>query len=85
MKTKMKGVVNMSVVSTKSGSALKLTMKVGVDINGKDKLVTKIFNNLKVSASDEDIFAVGEAISNIKTYPLTALGREDQFSLSQSI
>ena len=75
----------MIVVSTKSGSSLKLTMKVGVDINGKDKLVTKTFNNLNVAAADEDIFAVGEAISNIKTYPLTALGREDQFSLSKSI
>jgi hypothetical protein len=77
--------MNMSVVSTKSSSVLKLTMKVGVDIKGKDKLVTKTFNNLNVNAADEDIFAVGEAISNIKTYPLTGLSRGDQYSLSKSI
>jgi hypothetical protein len=73
----------MAVVSTKVSSALKLTMKTGVDEKGKDKFVTKTLSNLKVTALDEDIFAVGEAISNIKTYPLFGLGREDQFSLSK--
>ena len=72
----------MAVVSTKVSSALKLTMKTGVDEKGNDKFVTKTLSNLKVTAVDEDIFAVGEAISNIKTYPLLGLGREDQFSLS---
>ena len=71
----------MAVVSTKVASALKLTMKVGVDIKGKDKFVTKTLSNLKVTAVNEDLFAVGEAISNIKTYPLFGLDREDQFSL----
>ena len=71
----------MAVVSTKVASALKLTMKVGVDDNGKDKFVTKTLSNIKVAAVDEDIFAVGQAISSIKTYPLFGLDREDQFSL----
>lgn len=71
----------MAVVSTKVSSALKLTMKVGVDESGKDKFVTKTLSNLKVTAVDEDVFAIGEAISNIKTYPLFGLDREDQYSL----
>ncbi|MBU3191298.1 DUF1659 domain-containing protein [Clostridium bowmanii] len=71
----------MAVVSTKVASALKLTMKVGIDIKGKDKYATKRLSNLKVAASDADIFAVGQAISNIKTYPLFGLDREDQYSL----
>ena len=71
----------MAVVSTKVASALKLTMKTGVDKSGKDQFVTKTLSNLKVTAVNEDIFAVGEAISNIKTYPLFGLDREDQFSL----
>jgi len=77
----MEGVINMAVKSTKVASVLKLTMKVGVDIKGKDKYATKRLTNLKVAAVDEDIFAVGQAISNIKTYPLFGLDREDQFSL----
>jgi len=77
----MRGVINMAVVSTKVSSALRLTMKVGVDVNGKDKFATKTIGNLKVTALDADIFAIGQAISNIKTYPLFGLDRQDQFSL----
>ena len=71
----------MAVVSTKVASALKLTMKVGVDIDGNDKYATKTLGNLKVMAKDEDVFAIGKAISNIKTYPFFTLDRQDQFSL----
>jgi hypothetical protein len=71
----------MAVVSTKVASALKLTMKVGIDENGKDKFVTKTMGNLKVTATDADIFAIGQAISNMKTYPLFGLDRQDQYSL----
>ena len=74
----------MAVESTKVASALKLTMKVGVDEKGKDKVATKTLGSLKVNATDEDIFAIGEAISNIKTYPLVGLSKEDQYSLSKS-
>jgi len=71
----------MAVISTKVSSALKLTMKVGIDTDGKDKYSTKILGNLKVAALDEDVFAIGQAISDIKTYPLFGLDRQDQFSL----
>ncbi|MCB2291432.1 DUF1659 domain-containing protein [Clostridium sp. CS001] len=73
----------MAVESTKVASVLKLTMKVGVDSKGKDKVAVKTLGNLKVMALDEDIFAVGEAISNIKTYPLVSINKEDQYSLSK--
>jgi hypothetical protein len=33
---------------------------------------------------NRDNFAIGEAISNIKTYPLASLTKEDQYSLSKS-
>ena len=71
----------MAVKSTKVASTLKLTMVVGVDLKGKDKYATKRLSNLKVDAVDADIFAVGQAISNLKAYPLFGLDREDQFSL----
>jgi len=56
-------------------------MVVGVDTKGKDKFATKRLSNLKVAAVDADIFEVGQAISNIKAYPLLGLDREDQYSL----
>ncbi|MBU3102316.1 DUF1659 domain-containing protein [Clostridium sp. DSM 17811] len=71
----------MAVVSTKVSSVLKLTMKTGIDINGKDEFATKSLGNVKVDAVDADIFAVGQAISKIKTYPLAGIDRQDQYSL----
>ena len=78
---KMKGVINMTVKSTKVASILKLTMIVGANSDGSPKYATKTLSNLKLAAADEDIFAVGQAISNLKAYPLSGLGREDQFNL----
>ena len=71
----------MAVVSTRVASALKLTMKVGVNEDGNDKFATKTISNVKVTAVDEDIFAIGQAISNLKQYPLFGLDRQDQYSL----
>ncbi|MBU3185210.1 DUF1659 domain-containing protein [Clostridium estertheticum] len=71
----------MAVISTKVSSVLKLTMKTGIDINGKDEFATKSLGNVKVNAVDADIFAVGQAISKIKTYPLVGIDRQDQYSL----
>ncbi|MBU3158340.1 DUF1659 domain-containing protein [Clostridium frigoris] len=71
----------MAVVSTKVASVLKLTMKTGIDINGKDVFVTKSLGNIRVNAVDEDIFVIGQAISKLKTYPLVGMDRQDQNSL----
>lgn len=71
----------MAVISTKVASVLKLTMKTGIDINGKDVFAIKSLGNVRVNAADADIFAVGEAISMIKTYPLVGINRQDQYVL----
>ena len=71
----------MAVVSTKVVSVLKLTMKTGIDINGNNVFVTKSLGSLRVTAADEDVFSVGQAISKIKTYPLVGIDRQDQYSL----
>ncbi|GCD13274.1 DUF1659 domain-containing protein [Clostridium tagluense] len=71
----------MAVKSTKVASSLKLTVIVGIDKKGKEKHGTKKLGNIKTTAVDEDLFAVGQAISNIKNYPLVGIDREDEFSL----
>jgi len=71
----------MAVVSTKVASSLKLTVQTGIDAKGKDKFATKTMGNIKVDALDADIFAIGKAISDIKTFPLSGIERQDQYSL----
>jgi hypothetical protein len=48
----------MAIESTKVASALKLTMKVGIDEKGKNKVVTKILRNLKVTAFETDNYYI---------------------------
>ncbi|MCB2299504.1 DUF1659 domain-containing protein [Clostridium tagluense] len=67
--------------TTKVASSLKLTVIVDIDKKGKEKHGTKKLGNIKTTAVDADLFAVGQAISNIKNYPLVGIDREDQFSL----
>ncbi|MGH4050571.1 MAG: DUF1659 domain-containing protein [Clostridium sp.] len=74
----------MAVISTKVASALKLIMQTGIDENGKDKFITKTMSNIKVDALDEDVFAVGKLISDMKTFPLFGLDRQDQYSLTSN-
>ncbi|WP_369525273.1 DUF1659 domain-containing protein [Clostridium estertheticum] len=52
-----------------------------IPLNGKDEFATKSLGNVKVNTVDADIFAVGQAISKIKTYPLIGIDRQDQYSL----
>ena len=40
--------------------------------------------NVKVDATDEDVFAVGKLISDMKTFPLFGLDRQDQYSLTSN-
>jgi len=74
----------MAVISTKVASSLKLTMQTGIDENGKDKFITKTMGNIKVDALDADVFAVGKLISDMKTFPLFGLDRQDQYSLTSN-
>jgi N-dimethylarginine dimethylaminohydrolase len=60
----------MAVKSTLIDSALTLKYKEGVDSNGKDIIKTKKFSNIKVTATDENVYAVAAAFSPLMKYPV---------------
>jgi len=72
----------MAIISTKIASALELTLKLGIDENGEDRLTSKTMGKIKVDATDEDIFAVADAIGQVKSYPVVGISRKDEFDLS---
>jgi hypothetical protein len=80
----MKGVIIMAAVCTRVASKLTMTMKVGIDKNGKDKIATKTIGKLMVDAKDDDVFEIGKAVSALKLYPMIALERVDENTLSQA-
>lgn len=48
--------------------SLKLKINKGLDLNGKDIIVTKSFSNVKESASADDMEAVATAIGGLQTH-----------------
>lgn len=52
----------MAVNTTLTGNAMILKFKVGVDKEGKDVFKTQRFSKVKSTATDENIFAVGNAL-----------------------
>jgi uncharacterized protein DUF1659 len=72
----------MAVTATKVGSELKITMVVGIDSKGKDKIGTKTIGDIEVDAPDESVYAIAKAIAAIKAYPLIDIYKEDKMSIT---
>ena len=72
----------MAVKSTLIKSALSLRYKEGVDTNGEDIIKTKKFSNLKVTATDENIFNVAAAFSPLMKYPVLESVRSNENALT---
>ena len=60
----------MAVKSTLIDSALTLKYKEGIDSNGKDIIKSKKFSKVKVTATDENVYAVAAAFSPLLKYPV---------------
>ena len=58
----------MAVKSTLINSALTLKYKEGIDSNGADIIKSKKFSNVKVTATDEKVYAVAAAFSPLMKY-----------------
>jgi hypothetical protein len=58
-------------------SQLRLVFEVGVDEAGKPKYKRKNFNNIKMTATPEQLFAVSQALASLQKYPLAQIERND--------
>ena len=52
--------------------------KVVDTVNGKDKFKTQKFSKVKSTATVQDIYDVAKAMTNLVTYPVKEIYREDQ-------
>jgi hypothetical protein len=68
----------MAVQSSVQKSALTIKYKEGVDLSGDDIIKAKKFSNVKTAALDEDIYAIGTALSPLMKYPLMETVRTDE-------
>ena len=63
---------------TIKGLALSVNYNRGKDEKEKDIIKHQTYKNLNLQASDENIYAVGKAISELISYPLVSIEREEE-------
>jgi hypothetical protein len=81
---KNKEVNRMAVTSSPNNSRLTLVRQVGVTTDGKPILRSKSYNNIKWDATDEDVYAVGQALSGLSQNPAIEMIRYDNEILAEA-
>ncbi|MGI6604005.1 MAG: DUF1659 domain-containing protein [Firmicutes bacterium] len=61
---------------------LQLRLQTGTDEGGKPVVRARSFTNVKVNASDQDIYDVGQALASLQIHPLVAVRRIDTGALN---
>ncbi|MBM7833213.1 DUF1659 domain-containing protein [Clostridium sardiniense] len=62
---------------------LKITYNKGKDDKGKDIIKYQRFKDINLNAKDEDLHAVGVALSEVVNYPAVSVEREEASLLSE--
>ena len=68
----------MAVTTEPKESKLKLSLQTGINDKGEPVAKTKTYSNLVSTANDEDVYDVGEALSNLQDLPLVGVSRVDE-------
>ena len=71
----------MAVNTVPIGSRLQLRLIVGQDRQGNPIYRTRSYSNVKPDASDEDVFAVGNALAGLQQHDVEELRRTNDFIL----
>lgn len=71
-------------ISTKTKTSLILTYHEGVDTNGKDILKSDRYGKVKITAADDDIFAVSQAIGSLKSSSLVKVAKQDESNIANA-
>lgn len=71
----------MAVSKTPQNSRLVIKVQTGVNGSGDPVYRQRSFNNAKSTASDADIYAIGQAIGDLQQHPVASIGRIDEADL----
>ncbi len=71
----------MAVVKTPLGSTLRLVVETGTDLEGNPILKNRNYNNVKPTATDQDLFDVGNLLISLQQMSLNAMQRLDDAAL----
>lgn len=71
----------MAIVKTPQSSKLVIKVQTGVNASGKPVYRLRSYTNVKTSAVDADVFAVGQAMGALQRFSAFELSRQDQGTL----
>ncbi|MFA9423431.1 MAG: DUF1659 domain-containing protein [Sedimentibacter sp.] len=75
----------MAVVTNQADSKFKLVLNAGVDEDNKDIIINKTFSNVKSAVTNEDLYNLGVALSELQSYALTNIVRYEEYQLINEI
>ncbi|MBO8129647.1 MAG: DUF1659 domain-containing protein [Peptococcaceae bacterium] len=75
----------MAVVSDPLGTVLELEVQTGIDQSGNPERATRRYRNIKASATDQDVFDVGQALAGLQQHTLLDIVRVDSEELSAGV
>ncbi|WP_461206407.1 DUF1659 domain-containing protein [Clostridium sp. DL1XJH146] len=73
----------MAVVSQPSGSTLEMKYYAGKDENGDNVYKTQRYTNLKVAATDEDVFSISNSLAALLEDPTIEVTRVNEELLEE--
>lgn len=71
----------MSVIEAKNPSSLRVKLDLGM-VNGKTKVRSKTFSNLKHNASAQDVYEVSESLMALQEYAVIETAKIDNTTLA---
>lgn len=75
----------MAVVTNQSNSKLKLVLNAGLDENNKDIIKNKNYSNVKAEVTNEDLYNLGVAMSELQSYSLMSVVRYEEYELLEQV
>jgi|SRR5690554_757228 hypothetical protein len=77
-----KGGEKMAIVSKKEKMALKLELDAGI-VDGKQKTTSKTFNNVKVTALDDNLHLAATELAGLQNKPLLNVKKVEETTLTE--
>ena len=73
----------MAVTVANNPAGLRLKFDLGKDeLTGKTNVKSRTFSNVKHNASNEDVYAVAEALESLQEYPVIEIAKIDNTTLA---
>jgi hypothetical protein len=73
----------MAVTANALNSALIISFQSGTDEGGAPIVSRRTLNDIKATASDQDVFDVAQSLYALQQYPLLGIRRDNRFELSE--